>query len=190
MQNRCSFYASSRLRRESFIPRIRLARNNSRPPEDRVVSPGALDYFTPLDYFSSVRRVQSFPSWEKIQIGQGESCCMPENAYGERMATVYVYVPLSCPGALRSARFSSNARRRLLVTDSVYSVRTRPSPISRCASSLLRDRMRVLCYYSVLVTAPTKDPSIFPQSRRKLASLYLTLYRLRLLYRSQLSSAQ
>jgi len=65
------------------------------------------------------------------------------------------------------ARFSLNSRRRrLLVTDSVYPVR---ASISRCAPSPCYGIACTctLLHRVLLVTAPTKDPSIFPQSRRK-----------------------
>lgn len=95
-----------------------------------------------------------------------------------------VYVPLSCFCAFL-ARFSSNSRR-LLVTDSMHLVRSLVARLLLVTGS----HVRTLLHRVLLVTAPTKDPSIFPQSRRKFSPrLYLSLYRVRLLCRAQLSPA-
>lgn len=108
-----------------------------------------------------------------------------------------VIVPRGSPRACLTSRVffvqKRHARRRtrrtLLVTvdsrvHTVYIVRDsrrprrRPSRRSPLVASALARlpryggyRMHILCCYRVLlVTAPTKDPSIFPQSRRKLAA--------------------
>lgn len=102
-----------------------------------------------------------------------------------------VYVPLSCSGlsacspcvfrqqpkAVGSPRY----RFRVSYTDGRRSLVARdPSPCYGIACTLL---------HRVLVTAPTKDPSIFPQSRRKFSSrLYpLIVPDAPFVYRAQLS---